>query len=156
VRLLGSLAAALVAMAMIAGCGGGDESASGAQSLSRAEFVHQANALCRQERIGLAKEAAELVRRELSRGFSHDVALHEAAHYVLLPAIENEISKIRFLAIPPADRPGVEAALSAERSAVDRIAVPNTLASMAAFHHEFTESAVELRVNGLDDCANDR
>jgi hypothetical protein len=156
VRSSALLAALAIAAAPAVGCGGNEDSASGSESLTRAMFVRQANALCRKERVGLGREAAKVFRRELSRGFPHDVALHEVAHYVLLPAIEEEISKIRRLRIPPVDRPGVEAALSAERVALDSLASASRLSSMKDFHQAFAESGLEFRVNGLDDCANDR
>jgi hypothetical protein len=147
-----------VVMAVIAvGCGGGEETASGAPSLSSAEFVKQANAICRRERVGLSKKAAAWFAQDRRRGYPREVLNWRVAHYVLLPAVERESDEVLTLAAnaPPADRPGIEAAVGAKQLAMGKVASAGRLASMKAFHRYFVESAVELQAIGLNACTND-
>lgn len=150
------LGLALVVALVAAGCGGGADGSSDSGYLARAELIRKADAACRKVRIGLAKRSAALLERERSHGYPHDLVLWRVAHYLWLPVIEDEIIRIRSLAISPADRPGVEAALSAESSAIGNVTTAGRVASMGAFRHYFVESGIELRANGLDSCANDR
>jgi hypothetical protein len=146
-----------VAIATLAvGCGGGgDGEATAAQMLTWPQFVKKANAICRAQKKGLSKEVAAWFTHDRKNHFPEESLNWRVAHYVLLPAIEDQVVRIYALKPPAGDRPGIEASLGSEEVAMAKIQSSGKLASMKAFHRYFAESATELRANELDDCAND-
>jgi hypothetical protein len=149
------LVLAIVVAAVGVGCGsGGDDEATASQALAWPQFVKQANAICSKQRVGLSKRAAAWLAHDRAHGFPHDILLWRLAHYVLLPTIENEMLKVLSLDPPSVDKAGVDAALSAESVAIDKVSTASELASMTAFHNYFAESAAELRADELTACTN--
>ncbi len=112
----------VVALAIVAGCGsdsddgGGDESA---VALSKAEFVAQANALCRQNRKDVVKLLGEY-QEENGRLDPRDVG-EEAVGETLLPVLREEVEEVRELGIPSSDKAEIEAFLSAREEALETI-----------------------------------
>jgi hypothetical protein len=148
----------MLALAVIApGCGAGEDEATGSPTLTRAVFLKQANALCRRERKGLSDKADAWLARDRRRGYRGEELYWRTTHYVILPAIDDQVNGVLALTphAPSADRLGVEASIGAEQLAMAKIESARSIESMDALRRYFSESAVELRVAGLDACAND-
>lgn len=144
------LAVAASAALVVAGCGGGDE-ASSASTLSKAEFVKRANAVCRKERAGLAGRIAEFEQR---RGGKKPRPYADAVHFVVLPTIESEIWKIESIGTPVGEKERIRVLLAAERSALDSVAVKPRVPSIEAARQPFDRSGRMFRAYGLSSCAN--
>lgn len=151
------LAPALVVAALgilAAGCGEGDGAeGESAEPLTRSEFVRQANAICRQERADVDQEVEAFLDLPVSTGKPQPVLRADLAHSVLLPTLEVEIARIYTLDWPTADEKQIDAMLSAERLAIDNVAVQERLASAAQRDRYFDESAELMREYGLRACA---
>jgi hypothetical protein len=154
--LLG-LAIAVAAVAL--GCGGGSggssssSSAAGSPTIGKAEFIKRASAACREQRADLAERASRYLGGRASKGES-PALVYGLVHFVVLPTIETEITKIRRLPQPAGEEPGVEAMLAAEDLATDKVATMRRIPSMAAIYSRFGEAEQQFRAFGLPACAN--
>lgn len=149
-----NLSTCLTAVAFaIAGCGGDDGGSGSASSVTRAEFVRQADAICEREKSGLEREASLLLRRQ-TRPKPRPELISLVARYVLLPAIERENAEIAALAIPRRDEARIDQILNSQEQALNRVAVRATLPSFAAVYKPFAGPARRFRAYGLSSCAN--
>lgn len=112
-----SLLAAVVALALIAGCGGGSDSSTEAttSSMTKAAFLKKGNAIC-------AKGNKEIEQGFEEFGKEHKFSktneptqaeLEEAAEEVLIPNIRKELDGIRALGAPSGEEAEVEKILAA-------------------------------------------
>jgi hypothetical protein len=149
VRVIAALAAGVALVA--AGCGDEEEStatgASGAPS-SRAEFIAEADAICRRYLNELDRAAAEAFRgrtsaKEIERYISDEFA----------PATEDELAEIRALTPPAGDEEEVDAILDAAENAVDAVGDNPSLFSTGSPFAKANRLASEygLRVCGQGD-----
>ncbi len=143
---------AVLALALLCGCGGGAASSTTSPP-SRAEFLERANAGCLRARQGLAQRVKEFQAREGGR-WPREVLNAELAHKVLLPTVEEEMEAVRALRAPPGEEERISRILFVEESALTAVVFMTRVASVAAVWHEFAESARALREYGLPECAN--
>lgn len=136
----------------VTSCGdGGDDDTSTVSTLSRAEFIKQANRACREERAGLMKEVSEFERNR-SPGKTRPYS--DAVHFIYLPIMEAQIWRIGELGTPPRGDAGrIEAMLDAEKFAIDELATTPRVPSIAAAEREFVEADKLFRAYGLHSCA---
>jgi hypothetical protein len=149
-RLLPPFAVATAVAVLAAGCGGGSD-ASGASSLSKAEFIKQANAGCKKERAGLMERIADFERR---RAGKKPREYADAVHFVFLPTIEAEVWEIGKLDAPPSEEKPVYELLSDDRTAIDAVAVIPRVPSIKAAERHFTAVGKMFRASGLPACAH--
>jgi hypothetical protein len=162
------LAVAILIATALAGCGESSDETSGASSvsnasspskpppLSKAEFLVQANAVCRKVRAGIENEISSFVQQGNPEGKPREVRYADLAHFVLLPTVETEIASIYGLESPHPGRLRIEGILGAERRAIDEVATTKRLASVETVERYFVESGRQFRAFGLPSCANDR
>jgi hypothetical protein len=146
------IAIATSALMAIGGCGSNGDAKSGTTSLSKAEFVQLANAACRREKVGLAQRVAEFERL---RNGMRPAPYGDMVHRILLPTIEEEVSKIRELTPPHGEEERVDWMLFAQQSAIDNVAVRRSVPSIAAAARHFAGAGRLLRGYGLSDCVFD-
>jgi hypothetical protein len=116
-----ALLAALAAIAMIVvGCGGGDSSSS---SLSKAEFIKQADAICEKgneenntEFEEFAKEHNLSEKKEPSKAVQE-----EAISEIVAPGVKKQIEEIDALGAPEGDEKKIEAMVGAVEEGVEEI-----------------------------------
>lgn len=114
---------AVAVTAALAGCGGGDSDSSA--SLSKPQFVKQANALCKQEWQEGREEALGKIGNEFSP--NANFAEKEKALAILLRPYETTTTKLSELGAPAGDEQEMEAIVSAmEKAAVDVKKNPST------------------------------
>jgi hypothetical protein len=149
-------AALLVAVVSVAafaiqGCGGGSDAAS-VTVPSKAEFIAKANAVCRQARAEMvvAKRAFERARA----GHKPEPGAADVAHFIYLPAMEDQITFIRLLTEPRGETEKIQEMLTVARTAIDRAATTPRIRSIAAAEGYFGKPDRLYRAYGLDDCAN--
>lgn len=102
------LAAAAVLAFLVAGCGGGDD------VLTKAEFVEQGDAICKETPIAIASGYKAFAKEQgLKQGeFPDQAAGYEVAEDIYLPAEEHQLEALRELNPPLADRDRVDAMLT--------------------------------------------
>jgi hypothetical protein len=152
------LAAVFVIVVTVVGCG--DDSGSAASgdgtlttsSLSKTQFVKQANAACHDEKAGYSGKIEASLRKVRSEGLSeHDAAIR-TVQTVLLPIAEAQIAAIREMGVPAGDKEEVEAALNAQQKAVDgfNATEPEEVGENPASY--FVDATKELQDYGLTAC----
>jgi hypothetical protein len=116
--------AALVALAaLIAGCGGGDETTDSATvALTKAEFIKQGDAICKEASEDNEAEAEEYAEEN---GFALEKAskeqLEEAVAEVLVPSLNQEAEELDALGAPEGDEEKVEEIVVALEDATGEI-----------------------------------
>jgi hypothetical protein len=139
--LLGLLAAA----SLIAGCGDGDETT----SLTKAEFITQANAACKksdQERNALfLKVGNELDANNVTKKDQERLIFE-----VLIPPYQKAINEIEALGAPAGDEKKVEEILKAMEGAIEKIESKPLLALTT--NAQFAEANKLSQDYGLKDC----
>jgi len=160
---LSRLVAPLIVMLAIAvvgvGCGD-DEESSGAEgsasSLSEAEYVERANAVCSRSKQRLLKEMGEFtptrVKENPGKITPAATTFAESFRVVGLPAIERHVEELRGLGLPSDDEDDADAVVVAMERAV-RAAKQDPPISDAAFLQQFNASAELARDYGIGACA---
>jgi hypothetical protein len=158
------LAASIAIVAMIAGCGGDDSTASNSQStsdavvavttssLSKPEFIKKASAACREEKKGLVGEASAYLNKHSSTGLPNGTVIAHMAQAVLVPTIEAEMVAIRKLGAPAGDEEQVETMLGAQQKALDEVAELKEAKSLEAVLAKFADAAKQLEAYGFTAC----
>lgn len=117
--------AALVALAaLLAGCGGGEETTDSATvTLTKAEFIKQGDAICKEANEENEAEAEEYAEEN---GFTlekaSDEQLEEAVGDVLVPSLERQADELDALGAPEGDEEQVEEIVVALEDATGEIA----------------------------------
>jgi ADP-ribosylglycohydrolase len=148
----------LLAAFVTAGCGGSGESSEitvPAGSLSKAEFVRKADAICEATRSRFAREYTALVQKYQQQGGSSQAELKVVTDAIvkaaLLPNYEKGIDEIVALGAPKGDEDEVAAFLNALRERLDEIeATPTKLASTIT---PFARVEKKAEAYGLTGCA---
>lgn len=121
--IVGLLMAAFVAL-LVSGCGGGGGGEQvTASSISKAQFVKQADAACEKNRkqieTGLSAYFGGLSGEESQA--KKEARLSEAVETIVTPKLQKELAEIRALGAPEDDRDKVEAIVDAIGEAVSKL-----------------------------------
>ena len=140
-KLLTMAAAVAVLAALVAGCGGGDETTDETVTLTKAEFVKQGDAICKQGNDQSEKEAEEFAEEN---GFTLEKAseeqLEEAVAEVLVPSLKQQAEEIDALGAPEGDEEQVEELIVSLETAANEIGEDPSL----VFEGEVLEEPEEL------------
>jgi len=177
-RLAILLVAALVAAGAVVGCGddeegdaqtagatsaetaegaseeGGGDTAIATSSLSKKEFLKEANAACVKRQKGALgsltayEEANPANEKPLEEWYA------DMIRAVILPPIEEEIEEIRAIGAPAGDEQQVEAFLEAEQKDVEEVAALESVKTPLVVEDHFVESGDLAREYGLDRCSH--
>jgi hypothetical protein len=132
--------------------GGGKETTAHSSSLSKAEFVEQANAICTREKTKGLEEMGAYAKqhRGAATGQAKIELIGEAIQKVFLPSVQSQVNQIRALGAPAGDEQEVEALLDSLEEAVEKAS--QGTASSARFGQAFASSGKLAREYGLSDC----
>lgn len=116
-------AAALVAIAaLVAGCGGGDSTTDETVTLTKAEFISQGDAICKEANEENEAEAEEFAEEN---GFTLEKAskdqLEEAVAEVLVPSLNQQMEELDALGAPEGDEDQVEEIIVSVEDAAEEI-----------------------------------
>lgn len=135
-RLIAALFGVL-AIALVAGCGGGDDTSSGgggdsseaASSLTKPEFIKQADKICADGNESIAAEAEEFAEEnDIDTEKPTTAQQEEVVSDVVAPAIREQAEKIDDLGAPSGEEDEVTAIVEAVESGADEAeASPETL-----------------------------
>jgi hypothetical protein len=107
----GLLVCALTLGLVLAGCGGGDD------NLTKAEFIKQADAICKQgnQRINAAAKDVFTTKQEPSQA-----QLKQFATETLIPDVQGQVDEVRALNEPSDDEAQVNEFLDSAQSELDK------------------------------------
>jgi hypothetical protein len=138
----------LIGAALLAGCGGGDDSSSTEAALSKSAYVKQANAICKQSNDQIEAES----KQEFGNQQPTQKQIEQFASNTAIPAVEDQLSQLRALPAPSGDEETVAAIYDAAQEGVDKAKKdPSIIAqdNPAAF----AKANKLARDYGLDVCA---
>lgn len=180
-RLRMAIAAAIAVVMLAAGCGGGSGSGSGSggggagaaaageeggsestpsapeaaeSSLTRAQFVKKANALCSGERSESFQELTSFAQRHAKEGKPERTLLKDMVREAILPRIERELRKLAELGAPAGDEEEVQEFLTAEYEAYKRALALEEPKTLQQVEHLFAKAGAMARAYGIDACDN--
>lgn len=149
-RLIVLLAGVLAVVPVVAGCGGDDEAT--ASSITRAEFVEQANEVCTEGRARARADFFAFAREHKEDG-PQEADYTGLVEDVLAPNVEQEIEELRELGAPSGEEAEVEALWDAvEADLKTAEAAPERLATEGQV--VFGNSAKVMEEYGLKVCGN--
>jgi hypothetical protein len=121
-KLLTAAVAAAVLAGLVAGCGGGDETTDETVTLTKAEFIKQGDAICKEGNEDNEAEAEEFAEKN---GFTlekaSDKQLEDAVGEVLVPSLNRQAEEINALGAPEGDEDKVEEIVVALEDATEEI-----------------------------------
>lgn len=147
--------------ALAAGCGededssasSGSEAGIATSSLSKDEFVKQANEICKSEREDLTTKITAYQEKNPPGEKSPNVAMAEGVQAVILPGLENEIAQIRELGAPEGDEDEVDEILVAQEDGIDKVAALKEIEPVEdAWERHFDPANKLMVAYGLKDC----
>lgn len=151
-RLIALGAAVLAACLVAVGCGGGGDDASTA-SLTKAEFIKQANAVCKKGEEQIETDFAAYVKGHEDIRKPTEADFSKLVDSVLVPNAEKEIEDLRALGLPSGDEDQVEAILEAREESVE--AAEDEPEVVVKDGEKVFGKASELAISyGLEDCGN--
>ena len=112
---LALIAAAAVAALLLVGCGGDDESSANG-SISKAEFIAKADAICKQSNKRMEKELFLFLRKNRTGGSLRKPSVEQNEKFiltVLIPNLKQEIEELKELGVPEGDEEKIEAMIAA-------------------------------------------
>lgn len=160
-RLLGLLIIGSVAGATFIGCGDDDDSTAASNSsavtvttasLTRPKFVSSANAICSKERRQIATRVLALEEQGGGGNQTKAEAYTDTVKVALLPTFQSEVDWITKLGAPAGEEKNVEAMLTAEQEALDRLEADESIASIDEVAKEFTKANKSMKSFGLLNC----
>lgn len=111
-----------------AGCGGSDSSASGGEvtvttgSLSKAEFVKRADAICKEAREKFTREYTAFAKKvQRTSKTAQEAASGELIEDILIPNFQKDVDEISALGAPKGDEEKVAAFLNALQQQLEEI-----------------------------------
>lgn len=120
-KLIAVLAALVAILVIVAGCGGGSDSTS--SSITKAQFIKQADAICEKgnkeneaEFEEFAKEHNLSEKKEPSKAQQE-----EAISEIVAPSVQKQIEEIDALGAPEGDEAKIEAMVGAVEEGVEEI-----------------------------------
>jgi hypothetical protein len=141
------LALFFVGTALVAtGCGGGEDSTT---SLTKAQFVKQANALCAKYNKQMAADFSKYAK-EHSSGNSSQALAAEAVGKATIPATKEELEALRELPVPSGEEEKVEALLERRQEALEKIEDEPLFKISGDPFEEFNQPLTDY---GLTECA---
>lgn len=105
-----ALTAALVAALLVAGCGGDSD---GESSISKAQFIAKADAICKQSNERMEAGFTKLLKNVTNLTKLKKVEYEEIVDEVMVPSIEREIEELGALGIPAGDEERIDAMIDA-------------------------------------------
>jgi hypothetical protein len=138
----------LLGVALLAGCGGGDDTSSTATALTKAEFLKQGNAICAKGNKEINKAADQIFTKNKQ---PTDAQFNEFATKTAIPVIQTEIDGLGALSAPSGDEATVKKIVDTAQADLDKAkADPKALNSNKLF-----DDANKLANSyGLTTCGN--
>jgi hypothetical protein len=111
--------AVIAAVLLVAGCGGGSDSGSSANPISKEEFIAKADAICKKgvKRMQSGIFAAIKVPQNLTKVSSREQ--EKIVTTVMVPSVSREAKELRALGVPDGDEEKVDAIITTLEEGVE-------------------------------------
>ena len=120
-RIIAMLAGAL-AIAVVVGCGGGSDSSSDSSSLTKAEFIKQADAICAKGGELLNKEVEDFgEENDIDPNKTTKEQQEELITEIVAANVQSQVDEIRTLGAPSGDEAQVETMLDTVEEGVEEL-----------------------------------
>ena len=113
------MAALMVGVLALAGCGGGDDSGSNASSISKEEFIVKADAICKKGTERLQNAIAKLLKNQPNITKVSTDEQEKIVTTVMVPSVSREVKELRALGVPDGDDERVDAMITALEEGVE-------------------------------------
>jgi hypothetical protein len=155
-RLIALLAALVAVALVVAGCGGGDSTTDSTASLTKAEFLKQGNAICKEGNDEIESEFEKFAKENnLSKKKAPTEAqLEEAAEQFLIPVVSKQIDGLRALGAPSGEEEKINTLLDNAEAALEEVEEDPSLVSGES-NEPFEEVNKEARAVGLTVCGEE-
>lgn len=111
-----------LAAAFLSGCGGGDdETIATTASLTKAEFVKQADAICEKYNRQGEREFKAVVEKEGLGESPNRKEVAESIERVAVPILEGQIEDLRALPVPAGEEQKVELILERQEQSLEKV-----------------------------------
>ncbi len=161
----GVLAIALILVGCGGGSGGGDSTASGSTasstdsstaSLSKAEFIKKADAICGVDGRRTQSEYARFVEKnKISEGKTPTAAQYaEASEKIQIPAFKRQVEEIRALGAPAGEEEQVAALLDAVEAGIEKLEEVDPKVALESAHQKFIKADKLAVAYGLKVCGH--
>jgi hypothetical protein len=138
----------LIGGALIAGCGGGDDSSSTEAALSKSAYLAQGNAICRKADAQLSAEA----KKTFGNSSPSQAELSKFGTDTAIPIIEDELAQLRALPAPTGDEETVVAIFDAADDGLAKLKETPTL--IVNGNEAFAKANKLAKSYGLTACAS--
>jgi hypothetical protein len=119
---LAAIAVLVALVAVVAGCGGGDETTDETVTLTKAEFIEQGDAICKKGNDQSETEAEEFAEdNDFTLEKASKGQLEEAVSEVLVPNLERQTEELNALGAPAGDEDKVAEILGSLEDATGEI-----------------------------------
>jgi hypothetical protein len=135
-------------IAVLAGCGGGDSQT----SLTKAQFVQRANAICAQNTGDIVGPVEQYVHSHSNSGQSKEELTADAVRQAILPRFQRQVKEIRALGFPSGDEQQIESFLTSMQQAIDSLDSQQKLDLFTDLDESFTAAKIRAQKYGLTDC----
>jgi hypothetical protein len=149
-RLIALVAGALAICLVAAGCGGGDSSTA---SITKAEFITQADAACKKGEKQIETDFAAYIKEHKDVKNPSEDDYTELVETILVPNATQEVDDIRALGVPSGDDEQVESMLTAFEGAI-QTAEDDPQAVIKDTEKVFSESSKLAKEYGLKVCGS--
>jgi hypothetical protein len=146
-----------VAVALIvAGCGSDNSTTDTTASLTKAEFVKQGNAICKEGNEKIESEFEKFAKENnlSQKKAPTEAQLEEAAEEFLIPQITKQVEGLRALGAPSGEEDKVNALLDDAETALEEVEEDPTLLS-GEKSEPFEDVNKEARAVGLTTCGEE-
>ena len=150
-RLIALVAGALAIFLVVAGCGGGDSDSSTA-SITKAEFIKQADAACKKSEEEIQNDFAVYIKKHEDLKNPTEADYAELVETILVPNVDQEVEDIRALGAPSGDEDQVEAMLEAREESV-KTAEDDPQLVLNESDKVFAKASKLAKEYGLEGCA---
>ena len=145
---------ALALVVVATGCGGDDSSSGTAASLSKAAFVREADAICRENREKVIKAAAKIPLQKKPE--AREEVERKLISSLLIPGLEEVVDRIRDLGPPPGGEEQIERILALTEDAIEEAETePETYVAGEKYRNgsvHFGEANRLARSYGMKNC----
>jgi hypothetical protein len=145
--------------AIVAGCGGGDSTGSGdsntikTSSLTKAQFVEHADAICSAGSARILERISAYMKEHESNSQSEAELVAKAIHATALPELEKQFDEIEDLGAPEGEQGQVEALLAALREGIVAAEKRRRMSIASNVAPEFRRAGALSRKYGIEACA---
>ncbi|HXQ89476.1 MAG TPA: hypothetical protein VN733_07515 [Solirubrobacterales bacterium] len=137
---------------LLAGCGGGDEETA-TVSITKAQFLERANAICAKSDDAINIQFEEFSRKHFKGGHVPSSARQaRAGQEIVLPVMEAQLKKLKALGVPPGEEEKLERLFDAYEEGIRRGAADPMLMLGTIGEYAFTNAYEIAGAYGLPRC----